>query len=225
MRSPAPDPAAGYLNPQRRRQELDALPRRPSTCWSSAAGSPAPASPSMRPAAGSSVALVEAPRPRVRHQPLEQQAGPRRPALPGERRRRHRVRERPRARRPHAHHRAAPDPAAAVPGALQRHDQPGRSAQGAGRHPRRRGVAHGRPHPPGTLPRLRRVGATEARSWVSAVRADVTGGMLFWDGQLEDDARLVVAVARTAAAHGARDPHPGARAQRSPANPPGCATN
>ena len=28
--------------------------------------------------------------------------------------------------------------------------------------------------------------------------------MLFWDGQLEDDARLVVAVARTAAAHGAR---------------------
>ena len=57
---------------------------------------------------------------------------------------------------------------------------------------------------PGTLPRLRRVGATEARSWVSAVRPDVTGGMLFWDGQLEDDARLVVAVARTAAAHGAR---------------------
>jgi glycerol-3-phosphate dehydrogenase len=57
---------------------------------------------------------------------------------------------------------------------------------------------------PGTLPRLRRIGATEARSWVSAVRPDVTGGMLFWDGQLEDDARLVVAVARTAAAHGAR---------------------
>jgi glycerol-3-phosphate dehydrogenase len=57
---------------------------------------------------------------------------------------------------------------------------------------------------PGTLPRLRRVGASEARSWVSAVRPDVTGGMLFWDGQLEDDARLVVAVARTAAAYGAR---------------------
>ena len=57
---------------------------------------------------------------------------------------------------------------------------------------------------PGTLPRLRRIGATETRSWVSAVRPDVTGGMLFWDGQLEDDARLVVAVARTAAAHGAR---------------------
>ena len=57
---------------------------------------------------------------------------------------------------------------------------------------------------PGTLPRLRRIGATETRSWVSGVRPDVTGGMLFWDGQLEDDARLVVAVARTAAAHGAR---------------------
>jgi glycerol-3-phosphate dehydrogenase len=57
---------------------------------------------------------------------------------------------------------------------------------------------------PGTLPRLRRIGATETRSWVSAVRPDVTGGMLFWDGQLEDDARLVVAVARTAASLGAR---------------------
>jgi glycerol-3-phosphate dehydrogenase len=57
---------------------------------------------------------------------------------------------------------------------------------------------------PGTLPRLRRIGATEARSWASAVRPDVTGGMLFWDGQLEDDARLVVAVARTAAGYGAR---------------------
>jgi glycerol-3-phosphate dehydrogenase len=57
---------------------------------------------------------------------------------------------------------------------------------------------------PGTLARPRRVGAAEARSWAPAVRDDVTGGTLFWDGQLEDDARLVVAVARTAAAHGAR---------------------
>ena len=30
------------------------------------------------------------------------------------------------------------------------------------------------------------------------------GGVVFWDGQLVDDARLVVALARTAAAHGAR---------------------
>lgn len=34
--------------------------------------------------------------------------------------------------------------------------------------------------------------------------AAVSGGVSFWDGQLEDDARLVVEVARTAAAHGAR---------------------
>jgi glycerol-3-phosphate dehydrogenase len=33
--------------------------------------------------------------------------------------------------------------------------------------------------------------------------ADLRGGVLFWDGQLEDDARLVIAVARTAAANGA----------------------
>jgi glycerol-3-phosphate dehydrogenase len=57
---------------------------------------------------------------------------------------------------------------------------------------------------PGTLPGVRRVSAAEAHSWAPSVRADVNGGMLFWDGQLEDDARLVVAVARTAAAHGAR---------------------
>ncbi len=57
---------------------------------------------------------------------------------------------------------------------------------------------------PGTLPGARRVGAAEARRWAPAVRPDVTGGMLFWDGQLEDDSRLVVAVARTAAALGAR---------------------
>ena len=37
------------------------------------------------------------------------------------------------------------------------------------------------------------------------LRADgLRGGLLSWDGQLEDDARLVVALARTAAAYGAR---------------------
>ena len=36
------------------------------------------------------------------------------------------------------------------------------------------------------------------------IRLDgLRGGVLAWDGQLEDDARLVVAIARTAAAHGA----------------------
>ena len=55
-----------------------------------------------------------------------------------------------------------------------------------------------------TLPRPRRLNATEALSLVPALRADtLRGGLLAWDGQLEDDARLVVAVARTAASHGA----------------------
>lgn len=55
------------------------------------------------------------------------------------------------------------------------------------------------------LPRSRRVGRSEALRFAPTLRADdLQGGMLGWDGQLVDDARLVVAVARTAAAHGAR---------------------
>jgi glycerol-3-phosphate dehydrogenase len=54
------------------------------------------------------------------------------------------------------------------------------------------------------LPPPRRVSALEARRLAPALREDVRGALLSWDGQLEDDARLVVAVARTAAAHGAR---------------------
>jgi glycerol-3-phosphate dehydrogenase len=54
------------------------------------------------------------------------------------------------------------------------------------------------------LPPPRRVSALEARQLAPALRHDVRGALLSWDGQLEDDARLVVAVARTAAAHGAR---------------------
>ena len=55
------------------------------------------------------------------------------------------------------------------------------------------------------LPRPRRVNAPEARALVPALRRDgLRGAIVGWDGQLEDDARLVVAVARTAAAHGAR---------------------
>jgi len=47
--------------------------------------------------------------------------------------------------------------------------------------------------------------ALEARRLAPALAEDgLRGGLLSWDGQLEDDARLVVAVARTAAAHGAR---------------------
>jgi glycerol-3-phosphate dehydrogenase len=54
------------------------------------------------------------------------------------------------------------------------------------------------------LPGPRRISAPEARRLIPALRAaDLRGGVLFWDGQLEDDARLVIAVARTAAANGA----------------------
>jgi glycerol-3-phosphate dehydrogenase len=55
-----------------------------------------------------------------------------------------------------------------------------------------------------TLPRPRRVSATEALSLAPGLRVSgLRGGILGWDGQLEDDARLVVTIARTAAAHGA----------------------
>jgi glycerol-3-phosphate dehydrogenase len=55
----------------------------------------------------------------------------------------------------------------------------------------------------GSLRSTRRVSAAEASRLVPGVRPG-RGGVVFWDGQLTDDARLVVALARTAAAHGAR---------------------
>ncbi len=59
--------------------------------------------------------------------------------------------------------------------------------------------------PRSVLPAPRRMGAVETHRLLPAVRRDgLRGGLLNWDGQLEDDARLVVALARTAAAHGAR---------------------
>jgi glycerol-3-phosphate dehydrogenase len=55
-----------------------------------------------------------------------------------------------------------------------------------------------------TLPRPRKVSATEALSLAPCLRVDgLRGGLLGWDGQLEDDARLVVNIARTAASYGA----------------------
>jgi glycerol-3-phosphate dehydrogenase len=55
------------------------------------------------------------------------------------------------------------------------------------------------------LPPARRISAEEARRLAPALSdRGLRGALLHWDGQLEDDARLVVAVARTAAAHGAR---------------------
>jgi len=56
-----------------------------------------------------------------------------------------------------------------------------------------------------TLPRSRRVGAARAVELAPTVRqAGLDGALLAYDGQLIDDARLVTAVARTAAQHGAR---------------------
>jgi glycerol-3-phosphate dehydrogenase len=59
--------------------------------------------------------------------------------------------------------------------------------------------------PASSLPRSRGVTAAEVVRLVPAVRrAGLRGGVVQWDGQLVDDARLVVGLARTAAAHGAR---------------------
>jgi len=82
-------------------------------------------------------------------------------------------------------------------------------------------------------PGMRRVSAAEGALWAPALSAQrLHGGLLHWDGQLEDDARLVVALARTAAAHGARivthaealQLHgDGARVTRAAARPSTCA--
>lgn len=56
-----------------------------------------------------------------------------------------------------------------------------------------------------TVPAPRKVGRAEALRLAGGLRADgLRGGLVHWEGQLEDDARLVVALARTAAAYGAR---------------------
>ncbi len=55
-----------------------------------------------------------------------------------------------------------------------------------------------------TLPRPRRISSTEVLAMAPALRpAGLRGGLLSWDGQLEDDARLVTTIARTAAEYGA----------------------
>jgi glycerol-3-phosphate dehydrogenase len=55
------------------------------------------------------------------------------------------------------------------------------------------------------LPAPRRLSATEARHLAPSVHsAGLRGGLLSWDGKVTDDARLVTALARTAAARGAR---------------------
>ena len=59
--------------------------------------------------------------------------------------------------------------------------------------------------PASTLPRSQRIPARRVVEMAPTVRSDgLDGGLLAYDGQLIDDARLVTAVARTAAQHGAR---------------------
>jgi glycerol-3-phosphate dehydrogenase len=55
----------------------------------------------------------------------------------------------------------------------------------------------------GTLPGPRRLTRAEVMAIMPQLRRDVSGGWLSWDGQLTDDARLVLAIARTAAGLGA----------------------
>jgi glycerol-3-phosphate dehydrogenase len=56
----------------------------------------------------------------------------------------------------------------------------------------------------GALPGPRRIDADATLRLIPSLRRDdLRGAILFWDGKLEDDVRLVIAVARTAAANGA----------------------
>lgn len=58
--------------------------------------------------------------------------------------------------------------------------------------------------PSRVLPRPKRVSAREARLLAPTLRErGLRGGLVYWDGTVEDDTRLVVALARTAARHGA----------------------
>jgi glycerol-3-phosphate dehydrogenase len=55
------------------------------------------------------------------------------------------------------------------------------------------------------LPRSRRISSAEALRYAPTLRpAGLRNAVLGWDGQLYDDARLVIAIARTAAQYGAR---------------------
>ena len=59
--------------------------------------------------------------------------------------------------------------------------------------------------PTGLLGRSRSLSADRVAELIPGIdRSGLAGGSLHWDGQLLDDARLVISVARTAARHGAR---------------------
>jgi glycerol-3-phosphate dehydrogenase len=57
---------------------------------------------------------------------------------------------------------------------------------------------------PDVLPKTTWIDPSDARALAPTLRPDVRGAFLHVDGSLEDDVRLVVAVARTAASYGAR---------------------
>lgn len=87
-----------------------------------------------------------------------------------------------------------------TPAVARRHEIPVRAGFAAG--DLLRGCAG---TPRRALPRPRRLGAVEAARAAPALRTlGLRGGLLSWDGQLVDDARLVTAVTRTAAGYGAR---------------------
>lgn len=66
-------------------------------------------------------------------------------------------------------------------------------------------LRHSARTPSSVIPSSRRIPAAEATALAPGLRADgLRGGLLSFDGQLIDDARLVVALARTAAGFGAR---------------------
>ena len=65
-------------------------------------------------------------------------------------------------------------------------------------------LKHGAGTSSAVLPGPRRISATEMQQLAPGLRSSgLRGGILSWDGQLEDDARLVTTIARTAASHGA----------------------
>ena len=81
-----------------------------------------------------------------------------------------------------------------------------------GRRPPAPQRRHRAPRP---CPGPRKLSATEVMQMAPALRsAGLRGGLLSWDGQLEDDARLVTTIARTAAVSRRARAHP--RPGRSP---------
>ena len=103
-------------------------------------------------------------------------------------------------------HRPAPDPRGADGAPARRSAvSPPSGRGGDGRAARgRRAAAYARTPAARRCPRPRRLSATETLQLAPGLRrAGLRGGLLSWDGQLEDDARLVTTIARTAAGHGA----------------------